>query len=375
MTRPRLFGLAFALLLASTPARADYKDDYKDALEAIDKKKWPDAVRLLRSALAGQSQEGERVKLYGMRYETYLPHYHLGYALYQTGDCSGALAAWQSSESQSAIRKASQYKQLQKYKDACETRMAESKPTAKPTEATKEATKEPTREPTRVAEVRPTGPDPAVVQARQAAEAEIARATQAADRVVLLSRDPGLASIWSGDSALGGRQRQAQEQLSNARARLAAGTQQQDARTLAEAKEQASRAIQQFDSVSQEGLARKQRLAQQTPPPAKTPDGPQAAAAPVELMQAARAYFAGDYRRAADTLDDVDYPSGPAAAQARLFRAAARFALFVTGGQQDEDLRKSAVSDVLACRRLDASLRPDPQAFSPRFVAFFSKAQ
>lgn len=375
MTRARIgVALAVATLLAvSAPVHADYKDDYRKGVTAIDDKKWEEGIRLMRAALASQPKEGESVKLYGMRFEPYLPHYYLGYALYQTGDCTGAVAAWQASEDQGAIRKMSQYKQLVKHKDTCETRLAESKPTAKPAEATKE----PTKEPTRAAEARPTGPDPAVVQARQSAEAEISRAQQAADRVVLLSRDTGLAPLWSSDAALGGRQRQALEQLTNARARMDAATQKQDARALGEARELASRVTQQLESVHADGLARRQRLAQQqTPTPAKTPDGPQVAtAAPAELMQAARAYFAGDYRRAADTLAQVDYPAGRAAAQARLFRAAARYALFVTGGQKDDDLRKAAIADVLACRRLDAGLQPDPQAFSPRFIGFFSKAQ
>ena len=92
-------------------------------------------------------------------------------------------------------------------------------------------------------------------------------------------------------------------------------------------------------------------------------------------MQAARAYFAGDYRRATDALAQVDYPAGKAAAQARLFRAAARDALVVTGGQSDDTLRTAALADVQACRGLEPTLVPDAQAFSPRFVAFFTKGR
>jgi hypothetical protein len=66
---------------------------------------------------------------------------------------------------------------------------------------------------------------------------------------------------------------------------------------------------------------------------------------------------------------------GRAAAQAHLFRAAARFALFRVGSEADAALKSRAAQDVAACRRADASLAPDPQAFSPAFAEFFRRGR
>jgi hypothetical protein len=379
MIRARVF-LAIGLVAAAAAAHADYKDDYKKGVEAIEKGKWDEGARLMRAALGSQAAEGESIKLYGMRFVPYLPQYYLGLALYKSGDCQGAVQAWKNSEGQGAVKKDSGlYKELVKNKAACETQLAESKPERKP-EVKPEATKAP--EPTRVAETKPPTPDPALAQARQAAEAELTRAQQAADRAAALSREPELAALWAKDGALGGKQKQALDQLASARSKLESGKDKQDVRTLNESRDLASRAARDLDAVQQEATERKQRLAQQAPRPEKTPEAratAMAAAAttapPPELVQAARAYFAGDYRRAADALAQVEYPAGKAAAQARLFRAAARYALFVTGGQSDDSLRTAALADVQACRGLEPTLVPDAQAFSPRFVTFFTKGR
>src|SRR4051794_3873139 len=100
----RAGSLALVALLVAAPVLADYKDTYKKALEAVDHKRWPEVVQLMRDAIRQNAQEGEKVKLYGLRFEPYVPHFHLGYALSQTGDCAGAIAELQTSETQGAIR-------------------------------------------------------------------------------------------------------------------------------------------------------------------------------------------------------------------------------------------------------------------------------
>jgi hypothetical protein len=374
MSRASVF-LAAVFLLGASVAGADYKDDYRKGVTAIEDGKWEEGARLMRSALASQGVEGESLKLYGMRFIPYLPQYYLGLALSKTGDCRGAMQAWNASEGQGAVKKSgAHYKELQKGKSSCETLLAESQPAPKP-EVKPEPTK--TAEPTRVAETKLPTPDPAIAAARQAAEAEIGRAQQAADRIAALSREAELAALWSKDASLGGKQKQALDQLASARSKLESG---KDARTFGESRDLAARAARDLDAVQQEATLRKQRLAAQARPE-KTPESRATAVAaangppPAELVTAARAYFAGEYARAAETLAKVDYPAGQAAAQARLFRAAARFALFVTGGQTDDSLRKAAIDDVQACRGLEPALVPDAQAFSPRFIAFYQKGR
>lgn len=121
------------LLIAWAPcARADFKDTYRKALEAVDRKRWPEVVELMREAIAQNPREGEKVKLYGMRFETYLPHFHLGMALSQTGECAGALRAFEASESQGAVRSTPVYTQLVDARAACQKLAGPATPPPRP---------------------------------------------------------------------------------------------------------------------------------------------------------------------------------------------------------------------------------------------------
>lgn len=352
--KARSLTLGSLLVALGAAAYADYKDTYKKGLESVQRGNWAEAARQMRAAAAEQPKEGEQVKLYGMRFEAYLPHYHLGLALFNAGDCEGALEAWQTSETQGAVRKASQYKDLVKNKGTCQTRLAAARA------------------------AKPSGPDPAAVaQARQAAESEIARAQQAAERVGALARDPDLAPDWPGDAALGGAQQRAADLVASARGKLDTGTRKPDLQLLAEARDLAAQAQRQFDSLAQEAGTRRQARARErerplaTPAAAAQPKPPRAQGPPVELVRAAQAYFAGDYPRAVSLLVVLDDSKGRSAVQVRLLRAAARHALFLIGGGTDESLRRNALADVRACRSLEPSFVPDARAFSPRFRRFY----
>jgi len=92
------------------------------------------------------------------------------------------------------------------------------------------------------------------------------------------------------------------------------------------------------------------------------------------LISASTLYFAGRYAAALAELTKLDYPTGFPGAQVRLFRAASAYSLFLTTGQRDQKLRLEAEANVRECRRLAAAgFRPDPKAFSPRFLQFFDR--
>lgn len=126
--RLRSFAATFLLLVAAPLARADYKDTYRKALEAVDRKRWAEVAQLMREAIQQNPKEGEKVKLYGLRFETYLPHYHLGIALSQAGDCAGALKALQTSDEQGAVRSTPQYAQLVEAQRSCAAKVAQATP-------------------------------------------------------------------------------------------------------------------------------------------------------------------------------------------------------------------------------------------------------
>ena len=81
---PRL-AILLVTLGAASAAHADYKDSYRKGIEAMDRKRWGDVVKHMSEAIADNPNEGERVKLYGLRFKTYFPHFHLGAAYLNLG--------------------------------------------------------------------------------------------------------------------------------------------------------------------------------------------------------------------------------------------------------------------------------------------------
>jgi hypothetical protein len=348
--------LAFALLSASfaREAAADYKDSYKQGVEAAEKAKWAEAARLMQEAIASKAAEGETIRFYGQRFEPYLPHFYLGLALFNSGDCAGALRSWATSESQGAVQKSEKYKVLTKDRASC----------GKPAPAN---VLTPPPAPT---------PDPAAVQA---AEAALKRADDLARAVAALQADPALAPIWSQNAALGPAQERAKEALAAARGKLEAARRKADPAPIAEAREAADRVAQQLEAVSKEAV-RKRAEPTPTPRPTATPSAPPTASPsrmppPPELLAGARAFFGAQYPQAVALLAGADRLPGRAGAQGLMLRAAARHALYLIGGEKDAGLLASAQADARAARRLDPRTGPDPQAFSPRFVDLFQQSR
>lgn len=364
-----LTGVVWAL---AGSAWADYKESYRKGMDAVDRGNWPEVARRMREAQAEQSKEGEKLKLYGMRFESYLPSYYLGVALLNGGDCQGALLAFAASESQGAVQKSDQAKLLVKHKATCQAKVGQVKPPEPPPSA------------------KPAGPDPQVASAQRTAEAALSSAEEQAREVAALSSDPALAAKWGQDAGLAQAQKQAADLLANARAALDAGRRTLDLAQLTEANDLASRAARQFGLVKQTAEQRREEARRASvdvrPPetlkttPSSTGPGPSVATPaptgpPAALVAAARAYFDGQYREAAAQLSGASSYTGKSGAQAMLFRAASRYALFVLGGEKNGALEAEARADVLACRRLSPGFGPDKRFFSPRFTAWFESAQ
>jgi hypothetical protein len=350
--------MALALFGLSNLASADYKDTYKQGVEAIEKSRWADAARLMQEAIAGKSVEGETIRFYGQRFEPYLPHFYLGLALFNSGDCVGALKSWATSESQGPIRKSEQYKVLAKNRVACEAKVTTPKPATPP-----------------------AGPEPAAVaQATATAEGSLKRADDAVRAIAALQSDPLLAPAWGQDAALGPALDRAKEALAAARARFEAGRRKPDLAQLGEARDAADRAAAQLDAVTTHATRRRAELAAAPKPTPPMPSAPPSAiptkgAPPPELLAGARAFFGAQYPQTVALLAGANGLPGRAGAQGLLLRAAARHALYLIGGEKDPALLSSAQADARASRRLDPRLVPDPQAFSPRFVELFKQTR
>ena len=99
--------VAWAVLIAAPSVRAQEQDEaFKDGLDARGSKKWRQAADHMREAIKADPTESARKvgkNVFGRGGMEYLPYYFLGEALFNLGDCAGAIEAWGSSEQQGAI--------------------------------------------------------------------------------------------------------------------------------------------------------------------------------------------------------------------------------------------------------------------------------
>ena len=86
--------LAALMLVAGGVARADYKRSYTDGVEAAGKGQWGTVREKMNAALSEESTPAAKARIYGTRFEPYVPKYYLGLAAYRQNDCAGALANW-----------------------------------------------------------------------------------------------------------------------------------------------------------------------------------------------------------------------------------------------------------------------------------------
>ena len=94
---------------------------------------------------------------------------------------------------------------------------------------------------------------------------------------------------------------------------------------------------------------------------------------PESLNAIAVAYFSGDYQQAATISDPAKYSKQRERIQAHLFRAAARYNLYVLDGEQESQMLRDAEQDIRSIKRLDRAFSPYLAAFSPRFLTLFEK--
>lgn len=93
------------------------KELFIQGIQAQDRKRWEESEKLMQDAEKKLPGDGEPLRIYGTRYEPYLPLYYLGLALYKQRDrdCPGALAAWRSCLSSDALRRTDKRDDLLKY--------------------------------------------------------------------------------------------------------------------------------------------------------------------------------------------------------------------------------------------------------------------
>lgn len=105
---------------------SDYRDFYRQGVQARDFRRWTEVVECMEAAIRARGRESrERVEISGAREERYLPYYHLGFALAELGSAEEARDALRRSVEQGASRGDSRWADLQQRLQQVETQIAE----------------------------------------------------------------------------------------------------------------------------------------------------------------------------------------------------------------------------------------------------------
>lgn len=122
---PMRFVLAFALACASGAAFADFKEDYAQGLKAADDGKWGEVARRMADALAGQSTPEVQMRMYGQRFEPYVPAFFLGIALAKQGDCEMAVQLLRNPATQKVVNDTRARRRLGEFKPVADKGLAD----------------------------------------------------------------------------------------------------------------------------------------------------------------------------------------------------------------------------------------------------------
>ena len=397
-----LAALGFAV---GASAAADVEDEYKQGLVAVEKNDWTVAAQHLEAAIAERPKESARLLRY-LYFHPYLPHYYLGIARAELGDCRTALVEWAESEGQGVIAGRDEYADLKARRARCEETVSAAEAAA----------------------------------ARAAAAVE--RAAAAAADLADLAAGAEMEALWhEGEPSFAGRQEEAERKLQAARESLAGAKESLDGGAARAAEVLAGEARNLFAAVDRDARRRRDEVRQHRQARREDFERQRAAAAellagmadlepypprihadrtevekllaegealdpstrpvdleqlgerlgealgrlraaiappPQELRAAATAYFAGDYGRTLELLAGTPFRDRRSAAHAFLLRAAAGFALAAGGGVGGDGegarLLDHARQDAVACHQADPSLDPPAKFYSPRFVAFFKES-
>ncbi len=79
---------------AQVGAQANFRESYARGKEAAANSRWSEVEARMREAIAAEPNPQARVRIYGMRFEPYVPQYFLGLAAYRQGNCAEAQKQW-----------------------------------------------------------------------------------------------------------------------------------------------------------------------------------------------------------------------------------------------------------------------------------------
>ncbi len=96
--------------------------EFSAGIKAFDREDWAKGAELMSKAASQQREDGEVTRIYGTRFEPYLPLYFRGLALYKQGKCAEALAQWEQCLQAGAVQRTEKQELLLRYREDCRRR-------------------------------------------------------------------------------------------------------------------------------------------------------------------------------------------------------------------------------------------------------------
>ncbi len=377
----------------------EFVEYYKAGLTAVESEDWDRASEMMQRAIEIQPKAKARVKK-ALFFKRYLPHYYLGKAFYETGDCPGALASWQESEAQEMVTRFPEYDQLRAGRQDCSRQHAEVEYSLSQAKGLIiSAGTSGMRARQRLADLQATKVmgaeslvDRLAVAESDLREAEIligqnnqdladlrrsvSKAAEARDGFDSISRE---ASQWLQSIASEQVRKRAdlsQLAIEGEKALEASEFLDPYPPGIAERRSQVSRLVEEVNgldaSARDENVDRLAIDLQQAISALES----SVAEPPRDLTLAAEAFLGGRYSQVLEILGESETDVGKATAQAHLLQAAALFALYHSRGGVHAELLDQARKEVRSCQSAAVSMpKPSTNIFSPRFIEFFEAQQ
>jgi len=416
------FGLVFMLA-----AHADFKREYGSGVRDYTKGDYGDAIQSLQKAIDEEPKAQEQVRIYGMRYEPYIPYFYLGQAKFKNGDCAGALAAWKESIAQEIIKQQEQFSELQASMAQCESQKVDVSRIAKSAQDTIGSLEDDIARFAKLENDKLLSSEwssrwqPQLNKARdtvKSLKSQLATAVDNADEAsikAIQSEAQGVASALPDaqglavariDSIKQSQAADAKKQLNDARQSLVQALSAGKAIEFKQGSEQMASLQQQLTTLLQQGdnavdnstttagnyrelaqnignLNRRYALAEQdwqaeqrqaqlaAENAAAAKEAAQRRIPPTGLKQVAEAYFAGNYESAVSLSNPDSFKEDRAKVQALLFRAAANYNIYILSGEKNAQAKQRTEDDIRAIKRLNKNFAPYIAAFSPKFLELF----
>lgn len=373
---------------------AEFLEFYKNGVAAAASQHWTLAAEMMRKAIEEQPNAKTKIKR-ALYFRRYLPHFYLGKALYETGDCAAALTAWQESEKQDVVRRFPEYQQILEGRLACGQMVDLEGALDRALKSVESAEKSAIEARRRLSEVPSTvATVPVLLDRQTAAEESLGRARQrlgsddiAMDEVEEVATVAAIAkaefeilrqqAVELRTLQLTAQQEEVVVQIQSLMGRASKELKsceylQPYPATVARNRASVELALKHAQAAFDDSLSAGELQAVQAELVKVTRDLRRSVSPPpAELRDAAQAYLSRDYNEVLAILSGREFVSARASSHSHLLRAAALFSLYYSTGAGDEALLEQAGEEVLACRRADRERFPPVAVFSPSFVAFF----